>query len=209
MLSNLRFSFSSFCVFLAFSAQSSWRPIVKTLNLKVWTLPLIFLHDSTLFVIDMHQKRSISLVSTQFYHFHFHPLAGLNCYPHLISCHKESDVALVLLHIWVANHMGYSRRVGRGKTEFYLRRASRRCHDLSTGNMHFWKWSEWVAKCYTNIVCCKGMWELYFECKKQFKRPISLFSLCAEESSLLKRPIFDGNSRNENAFFSMFPTNMT
>ena len=34
----------------------------------------------------MHQKRSISLVSTQFYHFHFHPLAGLSCYPHLISC---------------------------------------------------------------------------------------------------------------------------
>ena len=33
---------------------------------------------------------------------------------------KESDVALVLLHIWVANHMGY--RVGRGKTEFFLTR---------------------------------------------------------------------------------------
>ena len=54
-LSNLRFSFSSFGVFWAFSAQSSWRPIVKTPNLKVWTLPLIFLHDSTLFVIDMHK----------------------------------------------------------------------------------------------------------------------------------------------------------
>ena len=35
---------------------------------------------------------------------------------------KESDVALVLLHIWVANHMGYSSRVGRGKTEFYSTR---------------------------------------------------------------------------------------
>ena len=45
--------------------------------------------------------------------------------------------------------------------------------------------------------------------KKQFKRPISLFSLCAVESSLLKRPIFDENSRNENAFFSMFSTGMT
>ena len=45
--------------------------------------------------------------------------------------------------------------------------------------------------------------------KKQFKRPISLFSLCAVESSLLKRPIFDGNSRNENAFFSMFSNSMT
>ena len=40
----------------------------------------------------MHQKRSISLVSTQFYHFHFHPLAGLNGYPHLISCLKFVEV---------------------------------------------------------------------------------------------------------------------
>ena len=45
--------------------------------------------------------------------------------------------------------------------------------------------------------------------KKQFKRSISLFSLCAEESSLLKWPIFDGNSRNENAFFSMISNSMT
>ena len=35
------------------------------------------------------------------------------------------------------------------------------------------------------------------------------YQLCAEESSLLKRPIFDGNSRNENAFFSMFSNSMT
>ena len=46
-LSNLRFSFSSFGVFWAFSAQSSWRPIVKTPNLKVWTLPLIFSYASS------------------------------------------------------------------------------------------------------------------------------------------------------------------
>ena len=38
-----------------------------------------------------HEKRSISLVSTQFYHFHFHPLAGLDCYPHLISCLKQQQ----------------------------------------------------------------------------------------------------------------------
>ena len=58
-----------------------WRfqhsPIVKTLNLNVWTLPLIFLHDFTLFVIDMHQNRSVSLFSTPFDHFHFHALAAL------------------------------------------------------------------------------------------------------------------------------------
>ena len=58
-----------------------WRfqhsPIVKTLNLNVWTLLLIFLHDFTLFVIDMHQNRSVSLFSTPFDHFHFHALAAL------------------------------------------------------------------------------------------------------------------------------------
>ena len=34
----------------------------------------------------MHQNRSISLFSTPFDHFHFHPLVTLNCYPHLIPC---------------------------------------------------------------------------------------------------------------------------
>ena len=57
------------------------------LNLKVWTLPLIFLHDFTLFVIDMHQNRYISLFSTPFDHFHFHPLAGLIWWVPLRSCH--------------------------------------------------------------------------------------------------------------------------
>ena len=45
--------------------------------------------------------------------------------------------------------------------------------------------------------------------KKQFKRPISLFSLCAVESSQLKRPIFDENLRNKNTFFWMFSNSMT
>ena len=66
-----------------------------------------------------------------------------------------------------------------------LRRASRRCHDLSTGNTHFWKWSEWVPKCCTNIVCCQDMWELYFECKK-FKEKVqtvnfTVFTMCGRE----------------------------
>ena len=66
-----------------------------------------------------------------------------------------------------------------------IRRASRRCHDLSTGNMHFWKWSEWVPKCCTNIVCCQDVWELYFECKK-FKETVqtvnfTVFTMCGRE----------------------------
>ena len=54
ILSNLRFSFFSFGVFLAFSAQSSWRCLVKSLKLAVWAFSLNFLYDSTLFVIDIH-----------------------------------------------------------------------------------------------------------------------------------------------------------
>ena len=46
------------CVLVSLVFVFFWRfqhsPIVKTLNLNVWTL-LIFLHDSSLFVIDMHQ----------------------------------------------------------------------------------------------------------------------------------------------------------
>ena len=76
-----RTQFSGICVLVSLVFVFFWRfqhsPIVKTLNLNVWTLPLIFLHDFTLFVIDMHQNRSVSLFSTPFDHFHFHALAAL------------------------------------------------------------------------------------------------------------------------------------
>ena len=72
-----------------------WRfqhsPIVKTLNLNVWTLPLIFLRNFTLFVIDMHQNRPVSLFSTPFDHFHFHTLAELIWWVQLRSCHISSS----------------------------------------------------------------------------------------------------------------------
>ena len=41
------------------------------------TLCVFVLHDFTLFVKDMHQTSSISLASTLFYHFQFHPLDGI------------------------------------------------------------------------------------------------------------------------------------
>ena len=68
-----------------FLARSSWRPIVKTLNLNVWALPLIFLHEYTLFVIDMHQNRSISLFSTPSDHFQKCVVDGL-ILRHLLRC---------------------------------------------------------------------------------------------------------------------------
>ena len=49
------------------------------------------------------------------------------------------------------------------------------------------------------------MWNHAKNSKNQFKRPISLFSLCVVESSLLKSPIFDENSRNKNAFSQCLP----
>ena len=69
-----------------FLARSSWRPIVKTLNLNVWALPLIFLHEYTLFVIDMHQNRSISTLLTPFDHFQKRVFGRLISWHHLRPC---------------------------------------------------------------------------------------------------------------------------
>ena len=74
---------------LAFLAQSSCRPLVKTLNLEVWALPLIFLHDSTLFVIDMHQNRSLSTLLTPFDHFQKRVFGRLISWHLLRCCHKN------------------------------------------------------------------------------------------------------------------------
>ena len=80
--------------FLCFQHSS----IVKTLDLNVWTLLLIFLHDFTLFVIDMHQNRSVSLFSTPFDHFHFHALPALKWWVQLRSCHLENTKVYLYLH---------------------------------------------------------------------------------------------------------------
>ena len=85
---------ANFCVF---TKGHQWLPIVKTLNLKVWTLPLIFLHDFTLFVIDMHQKRSISLFPTPSGHFHFHPFPALIWWVDLRRCHTD---IIEEIHFW-------------------------------------------------------------------------------------------------------------
>ena len=88
-------------VFLVFQVFSTAELIslAKTVNLAVWAFSLIFLHYFTLFGIDMHQNRSISLFSTPFDHFHFHPLVALNCYPQLIPCLMQRLVALHSIHI--------------------------------------------------------------------------------------------------------------
>ena len=100
------------CILVSLVFVFFWRfqhsPIVKTLNLNVWTLPLIFLHDFTLFVIDMHQNRSVSLFSTPFDHFHFHALAALKWWVQLRSCH----IFIIQILQWL------SRKCTLGSTEY-------------------------------------------------------------------------------------------
>ena len=63
-----------------------------------------FLHDFTLFVIDMHQKRSISLFPTPFGHFHFHPYPALIWWVDLRPCHiwrKHLQLAWRLLSFFL------------------------------------------------------------------------------------------------------------
>ena len=49
----------------------------KSVKLAVWAVSLNFLHDFTLFVVDIHQIRLISLFRHFPDHFHFHGSAGL------------------------------------------------------------------------------------------------------------------------------------
>ena len=81
-----------------FLARSSWRPIVKTLNLNVWALPLIFLHEYTLFVIDMHQNRSILLFSTPSDHFQKCVVGGLKLW-HLLRCRLMDKICKVVFDL--------------------------------------------------------------------------------------------------------------
>ena len=87
-----------------FLARSSWRPIVKTLNLNVWALPLIFLHEYTLFVIDMHQNRSISTLLTPFDHFQKRVFGRLISWHHLRPCHMKWNTECILLHVYSIMH---------------------------------------------------------------------------------------------------------
>ena len=50
---------------------------------------------------------------------------------------------------------------------------------------------------------------LFIPSARCLKTGVLFISHIAVESSLLKSSIFDENSRNENAFFSMFSTSMT
>ena len=77
-------------MFSAKSSLRSRRPFAKTLKLVVWAFSLNFLHDSTLFVIDIHQNVPISLILTPFDHFQIRLTFAVT--PNLIlePCHIQT-----------------------------------------------------------------------------------------------------------------------
>ena len=93
------FSFSSHfrkkkyfpCIFLVFQVFSTAELIslAKTVNLAVWAFSLIFLHDFTLFGIDMHNIYHISSISTTFGPLWNMGFPGLDPNLHLALCLKR------------------------------------------------------------------------------------------------------------------------
>ena len=106
-------------MFLAKSSLRGRRPLAKTLKLAVWAFSLIFLLDSTLFVIDIHQNMPISQFSTPFDHFQILPTLAVN--PNLIlePCLNQSNQIRIFfvqkshhtnfLHDWWVGYPPYPR----------------------------------------------------------------------------------------------------
>ena len=65
--------------------------LAKTVNLAVWAFSLIFLHDFTLFGIDMHNIYHISSISTTFRPLWNMGFPGPDPNLHLALCHKWVD----------------------------------------------------------------------------------------------------------------------
>ena len=65
--------------------------LAKTVNLAVWAFSLIFLHDFTLFGIDMHNIYHISSISTTFGPLWNMGFPGPDPNLHLALCHKWVD----------------------------------------------------------------------------------------------------------------------
>ena len=68
----MRFSFPTFSCFQQRAPYVADVPLLKHWSWSFEPFYWILLHDSTLFVIDIHQNMPISLILTPFYHFHFH-----------------------------------------------------------------------------------------------------------------------------------------
>ena len=62
-----------------FLAPRSWLPLAKTVNLAVWAFSSIFLHDFTLFGIDMNYIYHISSIATTFWPLSKVTILGQKC----------------------------------------------------------------------------------------------------------------------------------
>ena len=75
------------CIVLVHFGRYSQEVNEKSVKLAVWAVSLNFLHDFTLFVVDIHQIRLISLFRHFSDHFHFHPILEQKRVIDLIPCH--------------------------------------------------------------------------------------------------------------------------
>jgi len=74
------------CIVLVHFGRFSQEVNGKSVKLAVWAVSLNFLHDFTLFVVDIHQIRLISLFRHISDHFHFHPILEQKRVIDLIPC---------------------------------------------------------------------------------------------------------------------------
>ena len=75
----------------------------KSVKLAVWAVSSNFLHDFTLFVVDIHQIRLISLFRHFSDHFHFHPILEQKRVIDLIPCRMNVYCILCILkHKWLS-----------------------------------------------------------------------------------------------------------
>ena len=95
-LRKMCFRFASFHQKWVSSAGSSLPHIVKTLKLTVWAFSLNFLHEFTLFVIDIHQNMPISLTLTPFDHFQNMSSGGIG-----------PDLILTLCCMWLGGYKNF------------------------------------------------------------------------------------------------------
>ena len=84
------------CIVLVHFGRYSQEVNEKSVKLAVWAVSLNFLHDFTLFVVDIHQIRLISLFRHFSDHFHFHPILEQKRVIDLIPC-----------HIWIKSWVGF------------------------------------------------------------------------------------------------------
>ena len=74
----------------------------KSVKLAVWAASLNFLHDITLFVVDIHQIRLISLFRHISDHFHFHPILEQKRVIDLIPCRM---ISRWMVCVWLMIYM--------------------------------------------------------------------------------------------------------